>query len=79
MSDVTPQVGDIAVCAQGHIGIIHSPLRRMVRYEDGRKIRAWVGKTICPAERFGEPWSSKKPTVLGNITQLSEVELNPSP
>lgn len=65
-----PRPGDIAICSLGHIGIVGDGHPRNIRYSNGKKGKAFVGKAIFPPHRFGKPWSSRKPTILGNVADL---------
>ena len=53
-------VGNIALCNQGHLGLIlkekGSPVSGMMYYG-----------IHLSQEKFGQPWESKSPQVVGNI------------
>jgi hypothetical protein len=53
----------IAICSLGFLGLITSETKVEVSYFDGSRGLAWTGIHLG-AENFGEPWSSREPTVL---------------
>ena len=62
-----PRRGAVAYCSIGHLGLITSDKPEPVYYPDGMMGLAWTGRHIWPFEKFGEPWSSRTPDVVGYI------------
>ncbi len=65
-----PKQGDIAICHRGYIGLITSKQKEF-RGHRGEAVgkSKWYGIHITP-DKFGEPWESINPEVIGNITML---------
>ena len=64
----SPRKGSIAVCSQGHIGLITSDIMIAIVYPDETKGIAWTG--IHLKGKIGTPWSSRNPTVVGHIDEM---------
>jgi len=62
-----PCFGALAYCSLGHLGVILSSKPEPVYYPDGNMGLAWTGKHIWPFDKFGEPWSSRDPQIIGMI------------
>ncbi len=69
-----PKQGDIAYCGHGKLGLITCDQPTQVRYSNGDIGFAWTGihLTTSGTTEIGCPWSSRNPSVIGNI----EVALN---
>ena len=67
-----PQVGDLALCGAGTLGLITKADKVEVSYTDGNKALAWVGLHLTPVSgAVGAPWSSRNPCIVGSIMELS--------
>lgn len=66
-----PKQGDIAMCYRGNIGLITSDRKvgNVHSHHEGVSKPKWRGIHLTP-ERFGEPWESINPKVIGNITTM---------
>ena len=65
------RVGTVARCQRGALGLITQSAPTKVTYGDGSVGRAWVGIHLTSAlSPIGSPWSSRAPTVLGQISDL---------
>lgn len=83
MSQEKPQAGDIAVCSLGCVGLITSNEPVDVAYGDGNSGKAYVGihlrehtfegnlKPLKTTVNPGDPWSSRKPKVVGNVLDFA--------
>lgn len=67
-----PRKGALAKCSQGAIGIITSETPVEVTYGDGKKGKAWTGFHL-EGEKFGQPWSSRKPEVVAYLDELGKT------
>jgi len=72
-----PARGDIAICSQGHLGLITSDGPVPVTYANGHSVgkelngvqaEAWVGIHLSPP--VGRPWSSRSPYVVGRLRDV---------
>ena len=63
--------GVLAVCSQGHVGVITEDKPVPVTYDDGTEGVAWVGLHVLPLELFGTPWSSRSPRTYHPSTSRS--------
>lgn len=84
----TPHRGAFAFCSRGELGLITSEAPVEVTYKvcdseqhtsftDGCRCEkgfAWVGFHLSPV-KFGEPWSSRAPRVVGEIAYTSGLFL----
>lgn len=82
-----PKIGDIAICSVGCLGLITSDKPVEVTYNDGNKGFAYTGIQLCchtfkgkgkdANKKFsvypGDPWSSRKPKVVGSILEFTDV------
>jgi hypothetical protein len=59
-----PKQGDIAVCSLGYLGLVTSPHPEPTEWGS-----AWTGVHLT-TDRFGAPWSSRSPQVVGNMSDL---------
>lgn len=62
----------IAKCSKGDIGLITSETLQKVTYPDGSTCEAWTGIHVSK-EKFGQPWSSRNPTYLGDFDELLRI------
>lgn len=75
-----PEVGDLALCGAGWLGMITSDQLQPVTYPDGNKAMAWTGIHLIPKAPEGGmaplvslargQWSSRNPVIIGNIREL---------
>ncbi len=66
-----PKVGDIAYCGLNTLGLITNAERQPVIYKDGTTAMAYVGIHLTDKiANIGDPWSSRNPTIVGNINEV---------
>jgi hypothetical protein len=69
---LSPQIGDIALCSRGQLGIISSAVPRELIYSDGNKGIAWIGYKL--RVRKDSPWSSREPRVVARKNAEGKYE-----
>lgn len=68
-----PEIGDLALCGANTLGLITENEKQEVTYSEGTKGIAWVGIHLTnKLAKIGSPWSSKKPIIVGHITELTK-------
>jgi hypothetical protein len=76
---VSFKVGDVAMCRHGYIGLITNSKQRTKVCDDGGNepvvIQVWTGIQLENRRdvEIGDPWQSKDPTFLCNLTDLRNV------
>ena len=78
MTKLKLQKGVLAVCRNGHVGIIDvdEPIEKVDKCNRGSRSAPttqyiWTGKHIWPLELFGKPWQSCNPKPLAQLTDNS--------
>lgn len=59
--------GVIARCGLGRVGIVTDVLPQR-RVENERTVEIWRGVTIWPLRYLGQPWQSRIPVLLYDLT-----------
>jgi hypothetical protein len=82
---LTPKDGAIAVCSDGHLGLVISDDRHNMGFPDGTMGLAYVGihlggapkvdgkPTGHPEKQPGSPWASRNPRVLGYVGSIEDA------
>jgi hypothetical protein len=65
--------GMVAICSMGFPGLILSDKPEEIKYPDGNKGVAWTGIHLSQS-KFGQPWSSRNPKIIGFIWDAPLVE-----
>lgn len=63
----------LALCSRGQLGLITENEKQAVTMVDHSVHMAYVGihLTDGPGHRIGQPWSSRKPIVVGELVSMA--------
>jgi hypothetical protein len=73
--DNTDLYGSLAICGIGTLGLITSHGKQSIEYPDLTEGFAHTGIHLTDTDEcsIGDPWSSRNPTVVGDVTLVADA------